>query len=294
LLLNRRQSLDSRGRWLVTAIVACAAAGLLGWVLTDHGANYLRAFQMALADATSTLAEGLRLRIASIARICTPGLFKAYAKPREWLDWNIALGILLLIGVVAGWCRGPFDQGARFMVPMVPVLIACFWFALDRLPRIRSLFMAACFATHAPAMLGYWLMIDAPRAAAWHEEWESIEQLAKKIDLERGPVACWQLPNEVRHMLSVCLNRPQATLNAGPEATRAAWRVQPGGKAVPRTWRFVVRMDEYWLMFSDPQMPPGSADSVPRPPGAGPPAGHPIHRTAKAGTDRIDASERPH
>jgi hypothetical protein len=316
LLLNRRQSLDSRGRWLVTAIVACSAAGLLGWVLTDHGANYLRAFQVALADATSTLAEGLRLRIASIARICTPGLFKAYAKPREWLDWNIALGVLLLIGVVAGWCRAairhrdpliltfplyiglymvwPFDQGARFMVPMVPVLIACFWFALDRLPRIRSLFMAACFATHAPAMLGYWLMIDAPRAAAWHEEWEPIEQLAEQIDLQRGPVACWQLPNEVRHMLAVCLNRPQATLNAGPEATRAAWRVQPGGKAVPRTWRFVVRMDEYWLMFSDPQVPPGSADSVPRPPGADPPAGHPIHRTAEAGTARIDASERPH
>lgn len=310
LLLTRRQALDLRGRWLVTTIVACSAAVILGWILADHGANYLRAFQVALADATSTLAEGLRLRIASIARICTPGLFKAYARPREWLDWNIILGLLLLIAVVAGWCRAairhrdpliltfplyiglymvwPFDQGARFMVPMVPVLIVCFWFALDRLPRVRSLFMAACFITHAPAMLGYWLLIDAPRAAAWHAEWEPIEQLAKKIDLERGRVACAELPNEVRHMLAVCLNHPQVILEAGLE-DRAAWHLQPGDKPIPRTWQSVGRADEYGLAFADPQVPAGAADGAPRPPGGALPR-HSIQRTAEASPRRIDPS----
>jgi hypothetical protein len=272
------QPLTLRGRsgtaWAAGGLAALSAV-VLGVVLATHGDQYLQPFGWISADLASSLLEGLRMRIGAVTRICTPGMFKAYAGPGEWLDWNILLGGLLVLAVVVGWRRAaksvrdpliltlpvyvglyivwPFDQGARFLVPMVPVLTLCFWHAVDGLPRIRHLLCAGCLAAHAAASLGYWVLIDAPRAAAWHQQWGVMDELVDDIDLTQGRVACPELPNEVQCMLEVCLNQPSAVLpeERGLDPERAAWAIRPAGAPAPAGWREVERAGTYGLWRSE-------------------------------------------
>jgi hypothetical protein len=270
-LLSRRPELAGRRRVVAGAIALLAAVGF-GFILFHEGQSYFVAFRVGFADTAATISEGLRLRIGAIVRICAPGMFKAYGRPHEWLDWNIALGVLLLVLVAVGWFRAavrrrdplilafplyaglymiwPFDQGARFMVSMVPVLIACFWFGMARLPRVRSLFLAGCFAAHVSAMLGYWLLIDAPRAAEWHGRWNSIERLAARIDPAQGAVVCADAPNEARQMLIVCLGDRRAIVpdSIGRDSERVGWVFQARAAVAPRGWDRVASAGGFELL----------------------------------------------
>ncbi|HUG89640.1 MAG TPA: hypothetical protein VML55_02325, partial [Planctomycetaceae bacterium] len=227
--VSRRRGGHSGGVTLV-AVVGGLAVLLLAGLVALVGESYLDGFAKLWSDPLAQLAEGVRVRIGNLPRVIVPGMLKAYGRPQEWLDWNIALGLCLAAVVAWGWHRlawqrrdvwawslpfylgmyiiWPHHQGARFMVPMVPVLAACFWFALAHVRRVRATFLAVCFFAHLGGTFGYWLLIDAPRAAADHRLWATADQIAGAIDVGRGAVVTRRLPNNLEPMLVLSLDRP--------------------------------------------------------------------------------------
>ncbi|MBW3539418.1 MAG: hypothetical protein KY476_04040 [Planctomycetes bacterium] len=242
--------------------VACAlllttvGAVVVGLIVTHMPGGYLLGFDALMADLVPSMVEGLRLRLSEIQRLTIPCMFKAYGPAGDWWDWNTVLGLWMTAIVFWGWRRlaferrdvlaltlplyaglyvlWPFDQGARYMVPMVPVLIACFWVALERIRPMRVAFFGACLVAHLGASAGYWLVVDAPRAMADHRSWDTADALAAGISLDRGWVGAEDLPNALRSMLTVAIDRLVVDLSGrgAIEDGRFDWIVQPG--AAPR------------------------------------------------------------
>ena len=106
--------------------------------------------QVRAADQTlaGQLVEGVRVRVQEFGRLLIPGMYKAVARPGDWLNPNMFVYIPLAGAVICGWLRffrdhgdvfaglfpfylalyilWPFDQGARFFTPLVPLLVVCF------------------------------------------------------------------------------------------------------------------------------------------------------------------------
>jgi len=145
--------------WLVSAmIVGAGLASTVGLSLFDAnqaaslggGQNYVRLLFEPDTSLMVQLFDTARLRIQSIGRLLVPGMFKAYG---GWLNPAMLIYVPVTLCVAAGWvitilkCSNvlvwsfpfyiglyliwPYDQGTRFMVPMVPV----FWIVLLMLAK---------------------------------------------------------------------------------------------------------------------------------------------------------------
>jgi Dolichyl-phosphate-mannose-protein mannosyltransferase len=265
-----RERLPVSRPMLVTAAALGAVALLvLGGLVWQVGSGYLLGFS-TLDNPLAQLAEGLRIRIGNLARVMVPGMLKAYGGPRDWLDWNIVLGLGLAAVVIWGWRRlalerrdiwacslplyialyiiWPYHQGARFMVPMVPLLIACFWLGIERLRRVRGILFAACFAAHLGGTYGYWALIDAPRAAQDHRYWKTARRLAETMHFRpREIVAASRVPNALEAMLVLSTDRFLIEAE-GPLGTDVRWLVQPVESSVRDGYVVAREIGKYRLL----------------------------------------------
>ena len=175
------------------------------------------------------LGEGLRLRISEVGRLTIPGMFKAYARRGDWLNVNMAVYLPLAVLLLVGWAKWlrrtgdvfaltlpfylglyiiwPFDQATRFTVPMLPLLLACIWSALERLGRYRVGIFRALWVGHLAAALGYWLVIDLPRAWEDGTQWPAVRQMAAVLCADQGPVLAAEVPTDTQWMLQFALDR---------------------------------------------------------------------------------------
>ncbi|MBW3542979.1 MAG: hypothetical protein KY476_22175 [Planctomycetes bacterium] len=288
------------GRAVTTLLLLAVPAGsVVAALLLNGGRGYLLGFLQSSNDWPARLAEGARLRICEMGRLLVPGMFKAYGGYGEWLNWNTALYLLLVPVVVVGWWRlaarrhdvlamsfpvyiaiyiaWPFDQGARFMVCMLPVLVAAFWLGLERMPRARPLFLAACAVAHLAASAGYWLTIDAPRALADDRYWESADRLASILrshadldSVDAGSIAVADMPNPVPFMLALALNRPVAELepNETPRP-EVEWLVCEATSTPPPGFRIIARADSFCVLGPYPSPRTRSAIGSPSADSAG-------------------------
>jgi len=174
--------------------------------------------------------DGLQYRITDLGCMTLPGLWKAVPETGRWLDvWRI-IYITFFLVVIIGWWRAiqrktdvliltlpayfllyvhwVCDQpGGRFMLPMLPAVIACTWVAIGSGRKYRLPVFAALLFLHFGQASAYWLLIDAPRAARAHAQWPAVDQLAETIRTEPHPVGARDVPLEMFLALGLTLDR---------------------------------------------------------------------------------------
>jgi hypothetical protein len=202
--------------------------------------------------------EGLRLRLSEVGRLTVPGMANAYSDAGNWLNLNFCV-YLPLTGLLAlGWWRfarrldvfaltlpfyaalyvcWPFDQSARFFVPLLPLLWVCFWHALPALGRRRVALLGVLLVLHTAVALGYWLAVDRPRALAAHRLWPAVARLADVIRTDPGPVAVGSGLGKTQFLLEYLLDRP--VISEGQEQAKVRWLVT--GKDIPIESGFTPR-----------------------------------------------------
>ena len=232
--------------------------------------------------------QGVAYRINDVGCLCVPGLWKSSIEPWE-VPGTSMLAFLGLSGVlVVGWWKivrrrldvlaltlpayfllyshWVCDQpGGRFMLPMLPILVACGWCGVQTLVHRRAtLVFGLLILVHLAQAGGYWLLIDAPRAYENHRNWSLVDRLADQIRKRHGEVALATAVEQDCHGLWLELDwtYPLRSLEYqfGP---RVVWIVEPAGRRPPKGFS-VKRVDGLvQLVCRNPEKPRPVAVSPP-------------------------------
>lgn len=228
---------------------------------------------MDLLDPASkaTYLDGLGLCISDIGRVTVPGMFKSYGAHGDWLDINMLIFVALFAVLMLGWWRFtlrqneamawmlPFfialhtlwstDSGARFFIPMIPLVMISLWFALDRWGDRRQGVLGLVLLGHLGVACGYWLSTEIPRARALDRQWPMIESLATPIQSDPGLVVNTAMPLKPRLMLQLTLDRHVIDAEAGkPVDHRAAWLITRIDGTVPQGFAEREQVGDYLLL----------------------------------------------
>ena len=256
LLARMARGVTSR-RAAATALAVTAAALLiaLASIRPERIAAAAPAFAGNLAgyaDARSadlgSLGHRLFLRMTEIGQLLVPGMFKAYG--RTWLDINTIVYAPLLVAVAVGWWRllrrrldvfavtaplyiavhvwWPYLGGTRYLLPLLPLLVACVWMHLEPQRGWRLSVVCAALLAHAAVAGAQWLVVDLPSARACNDAQPAVEGLAPRIGRDSGAVAAAHVPACVALMLALELERPVQLIDdlASVDATKH-WILAP-------------------------------------------------------------------
>jgi hypothetical protein len=233
--------------------------------------------------------QGMVYRINDIGCLCIPGLWKSSIEP-----WTLPgpsmlafLGLLVVLGV--GWwqiARRRLDilaltfpayfllyshwvcdqPGGRFMLPMLPIIVACAWYGLTTLLRRRAaaVLFALLIGAHLAQAGGYWLAVDAPRARANDHNWSLVDRLAGQIRERQGEVALATSVEQGCHGLWLELDWCYPLRNLEMQfSPRVVWIVEPAGTQPPPNFS-VKRIDgPVQLASRDPVKPPDRPSALP-------------------------------
>lgn len=241
----------------VATVVGVGAVALLVGLLMNGSSQYLQGFYApehfgkgASRNFILRFVEGLRMRISDTGRLLAPGMFKTYPDAGEWLDVNMFIYITIAAVTVFGWwrfCRRqqldvllltlplfvvlyaawPFDQGGRFMVPMLPALAACFWCGLMEVVRRPGPIAVWLPAAHLAAAIGYWAAVDMPRAIALDPRWGEVESICQRIDNDERFVAAVGVSNFDVQLAVITLDRQVALFEADGIRPKTKWLIEP-------------------------------------------------------------------
>jgi hypothetical protein len=172
--------------------------------------DQVRASDQSLAGQ---LAEGVRVRVQEFGRLLIPGMYKSTARTGEWLNPNMVVYVPVAIAVLWGWLRffrergdvfaglfpfylalyilWPFDQGARFFTPLVPLLVLCLLTLVRSAPVIMVRRIGIGLATaHLLVAIGYWQFEDMPVAVRYNADRVELARLIDHIPVaDRAAVA---------------------------------------------------------------------------------------------------------
>ena len=252
----------SRALALTFAIGAPAAICVVAFIRMEQATatqesarTYLSNFGDSARSPLASYLEGARLAIRDSGRVMVPGMFKAYNET-GWLDPNLLVYAPVCLGLAWAWWRlardtadplllgvpfyvllhvvYPYEAGARFFVPLIPVFVASLAYMVKPADR-RLVFAGAAFsAAHMLIAVVYWLAIDAPRAAAEARRGDEIATISRQIGSTNGRIAAVDLSDNEVLMLELQLDRPVAPRKSGASLVGDDWLVsghqaQPGG-----------------------------------------------------------------
>lgn len=230
--------------WIATALsnaLAWAVAVATALTLIIFESNRNAAARAAGMDVDLTYAEiamdmsvfealvmGVERNLNAVGRLMLPGTFGMYAEPGQWLNPVLWLYLVLCGLLVWGWWRvarrfgdvlmwmlpfyvglyvlWPFGQGARFYVPLMPMLAWCVYALVRDLPRHRMSVMTILVVLHLVAAAGLWAR-HAGDAMAWSRHWEPMRQVAGVLPDVAGDGVLVELSPAERVMLTVHSNR---------------------------------------------------------------------------------------
>ena len=195
----------------------------------QHARTYLNNFSDSAANPLTAYVEGMRLAIRDSGRVVIPGMFKAYQE-RGWRDLNLLVYLPACAVLAMGWRRlvyetgdplllmtpfylllyvvYPYEAGARFYIPLLPVFAASLVRLVLSLPARRHLIVAAILGAHLALAAGYWLVADASRGRLATARWREIDPIAQSIVCRRDHVIAWNAPGDDVCMLELVIDRP--------------------------------------------------------------------------------------
>lgn len=283
----RRQVSWIRAMALVGLVGVWPTATML-WQLEQRvGQHYVEGFRAPLPSAEPTttptlpptvaqrLQTGLRLRIGDVGRITIPGMLKTDSGQTTWPTVNDVLFAGMSLAVAIGWWRllrqrsdvlaltlpfyvglyaaWPFDQGARFLVPMAPLLMGCLVEALEQLRHRREAALLGFFAAHVLVAVGYFVAIDVPRTIALHEKWPVVDRFVGRMRSGDGGVAAAiDTSTSLGAMLELALDRPIQYPPVELQESRPQWIVRPVGEAPLAGFRVEETLGGYELLARVP------------------------------------------
>ena len=256
---------------LVTAaviLIAClpASGALVAFVQHDVAmtarvvnptGTHLDGFVHAVAPVGSEgsqLAENLRLRVSEVGRLLVPGMFKAYGSRGVWFDLNMLVYLPLVAFVAVGWWRfvrhradvlawtlpyylgvyffWPFAADTRYMLPMLPVLVAAVWFIIAPLGERALAIVAVLVAAHLAVALGYWLVVDRPRAVECDAVWPAVQRLVAQLPADASPRLAVAAPDCVWMQVELAIDRRvMLQSSSGAVGEQVDWLVVARGAA---------------------------------------------------------------
>lgn len=217
----------------------------------------------------ASLAARLHLRMTEIGRLLVPGMFSAYGD--GWIDINTFMYLPLLALVAFGWWRlvrrgadvfgctaplyfgfhlaWPYAAGTRYMLPLLPLLLAALWLAYAPLHIWRRSLFAALLIAHLGVALGFWLIIDRPDARECNRQWPAVERLAGRIGLDSGAAVAADVPTCVTLMLDLALDRPVRPADGiQPADPHTQWIVTRAGAPAVASFRIDTGVGDYTLL----------------------------------------------
>jgi hypothetical protein len=234
---------------------------------SSGGASYLDYTPLASSAGIAGIGDGLRLRIQEIGRILVPGAFRVEG---GWLNpcmlvylpvagataygWFLAArrradpwiwAVPAYVGLYVVW---PFEQGTRFLTPLVPVL----WLSLLELARVppcparfpRAIVVMVLLGAATAAV---YLAKDHGRALRTARAWPTVEAIAAAIPAA-VPVYATGIPGDLRPMLELALDRPVRAVASADKADPAGIVVARDAAAPPAGFEVVWRGDGYVLL----------------------------------------------
>ena len=182
---------------------------------------------------TQQLTESVRLRTAEIGRQLVPGFFKAYGRLGQWLNVNTILYVVVSGAVVYGWWKlvrsdydvliltapfylgvyllWPFDQGTRFMTPMLPVLWLCVWKLATTWFASANRILAPLMVAHLVQALVYFgLYLVA--AQKCHADLQALIELAPTFDDKQTVVCGLGISRQTEMLVNLLTDRRMTTV----------------------------------------------------------------------------------
>jgi hypothetical protein len=161
-------------------------------------------FDQIIASRNSLMMQlltGLRLRIQEIGRLVVPGAFKAYG---GWLEPVMIVYLPVFFAIGIGWFHmvsrrpsslllafplyfslyviWPFDQGGRFMTPMVPILwlsLAGFLLHSQWKSYISRFFIVLIILCSTTSLI--YLIVDKVESKKFTSDWAVTEAISKAL-----------------------------------------------------------------------------------------------------------------
>jgi hypothetical protein len=219
------------------------------------GVSYTDQVRAPGQSLAGQLGEGVRVRVQEFGRLLIPGMYKAVARPGEWLSPNMLVYLPVTIAVLCGWLRffpergdvfaalfpfylalyilWPFDQGARFFTPLVSLLVVCLLSLLRGAPSapIRRIGIGLATA-HLLVAIGYWQFDDRPAAVRYNADRAEVRQLIDRIPvIDRASVAIADGSDPAAQAWATYyLDRLMLSWSAGePPPANACWTMAPAG-----------------------------------------------------------------
>ena len=213
-------------------------------------------------------------RLNDLTCLTIPGLWTGRASSAERLGVSTVLGALLLAMAAVGWWRmfsrridvlallfpiylllyAHWDcaqPGGRFLLPMLPILLACLGAGIWQLartagpffrPRWQAAFVTAFLGAHLAQAAGYWLLRDAPRARECSQNLPVVDRLAGRVRQQAGLVAVAPSLEQSGNALWLDLDWRRLRILDPQLHERLEWIVDPAG-ADPRDGFSVVCVD---------------------------------------------------
>jgi hypothetical protein len=164
--------------------------------------TYSRAILAPNRPLPALLVEGARLRIAEVGRLLVPGMFKSYDAKGGWIPNTLFVYLPVFIAFAMGWRRfamsapnvlawafpfylglylvWPYEQGTRYMMPMLPVLWGSMWFFAAPWERFRRPVFAGLVAAQLAVAGIYWAG-DLRQTRQLAGYWPRLDQLAAAV-----------------------------------------------------------------------------------------------------------------
>jgi hypothetical protein len=240
----RKHNLKARKAVMLAAVVTLPALLTVTTLLIYERANisvdsvrngmmYTNQIFAKHSSLSEQILEGLRLRISSVGRLLLPGMFKTYGRAGQWLNPSMIIYIPLTCLIIYGWWKllrrkpevfglmfpiylllyiiWPYDQGTRFLLPMLPLLWACLWMYLRRFQIYRLRIITLLLLLHTLILIGYWQR-EIPDTRQWKQAWPLVEEIASIIGSQNG-LAVYEIPPNIRIMLKYEIDIPITVLS---------------------------------------------------------------------------------
>jgi hypothetical protein len=215
------------GRAFVGALIVAvmSAAVMVTWMKVDRAMSSRAAEPSELdervkwtyidyvrdwAPTPGTIAEGFRRETGEVGRLMIPGMRGVYAREGDWGSPMVYVYLMVFAGVGWGWWRAArgladplvwmapmyfamfvlskYDQGTRYLIPLVPVFWLCVWEGLSgkegeggsRWVAVRTVGLTVLIDLHVLVCVGDRVMRSRV-VARENASWPALRELASEM-----------------------------------------------------------------------------------------------------------------
>jgi len=188
-----------------------------------------------------TLLSGMQMRLSDIGRLMIPGMLKAYSRDQSWIHASMFIYLPIIAGLIWAWVKiirhksdpllwsllpftalhivyMQFADGARFMTPMLPVIMLLTWRLFGVFKSGQHATMLILLVLHASVIIGLTVR-EQPTLVDIHNQWKVAAICANLIKEDIGPVSSIEDVNSLGLQVAIIADirvqrkRPLAEIN---------------------------------------------------------------------------------